>query len=44
MQVALKFNHILEIFDSTFKELPDSRQGSNKQYTIRDAAMTTAFS
>lgn len=40
MQVNLKFNNLLELFDSTFEALPDSRQGSNTQYTIRDAAMT----
>lgn len=40
MQVKLKFKNLLEIFDSTFKELPDSRLGSNKQYKIRDAALT----
>lgn len=40
MQANLKFNNLLEIFNSTFEELPDSRKGSNTQYKISDAAMT----
>ena len=39
MQTRLSFQDMLEICEETFRKLPDSRKGKNRQYKIRDAAM-----
>ena len=40
MAEPLTFNQVLGILNATFRQLPDYRTGLNRQYTVREAALS----